>query len=275
MVLPDGDGHEGVAAGAGTGPQAAVLRTEQQGQGMIAFRASDPGRNRVPGSGIESEAGEVRFAQAGQGPREPAYPDHRDGFECAGGGLGQGSGLSGSMPVRQDEECGSEGRSRAQDRADVPGVRDPIETDRDRLGPGGPAQACEIGSRERVDLERDPLMGSAGSDPPLDLVPSRALRNQRGFAPAQEAGKRLRKAGPGFAGDEHPVDGAGGILQGRPHRVPTVQPQGGWLGAGGSLAGIRPVPVAPGWPGCGVRQAAANCTPSAASRARLIEVPHA
>ncbi len=269
----DGDGDEGITAGAGAGLQSAAFGAEQERQRATDARAPQGAGNRDRGIGVEAEAQEVRFAQAGQGVGEAANPDDRNGFKGTGRRLGQGAGFPRSVAGGQDQERRPEGRGRAQHRTDVLGVRDPVETDCHRAGPGGPAQALEIGRGERIDRGRDPLVGSSGAGELVDVAAGGTLRNPWRPAPPQQPGERIRKAGPGFAGDEHPVHRPGGILQGSLYRVAAVQPERGRFGSRGPSPG--PARAAPGGAGRAAGQAALNRTPSSCSRARLTAEPHA
>ena len=122
----------------------------------------------------EADARERALAEFGQGAGEIRHEDDGNNVERAARRFGQRASERRAVPVMQHETNRPEGRSRAQDRADILRVCDLIEHDEQTLS----SDVVEIERRKILDLDHRALMDRIASDQPVEGLRQRGLNLQ-------------------------------------------------------------------------------------------------
>ena len=171
------------------------------------------GRSAAPSSATNQYPAALRRLKRA---REIDDTGQRHALQRPGRGLGERGGFCRRAHGRQDDGARAESLGRAEHRADIARIADPVEQQqagRARRRSDG----VEVGRGQRVAAQRDALMDGAGAEPPVQRP---ALDGLDGNAAPAGSGRRLS-----VFGLEKPVGRAGAIGKSRRHRMTAMKPE--------------------------------------------------
>ncbi|MGY4489019.1 hypothetical protein ACVWWR_008210 [Bradyrhizobium sp. LM3.2] len=143
-------------------PQALAFRAQHQRE-RLAQR--DLGEIRAAFT-VQPDGLETELVQRGQCAGEVLYRHDRYQLQRAGGGLGQHTGRFRTVARGGDDRLHGEGRSRAQDGADIVRIGDLVEHQHDAVL----LQILDVGRGQGIGLGEQALVHRVGRQQPVDLL---------------------------------------------------------------------------------------------------------